>query len=268
VNWLGDRAAALVDGTLDDWVRIADGNLSTVYRLKLRDGRIMVVKVAATAANEAAMLKAIRGSGAPFPEVFGSADDLVVMEEVRSDGALCGSAWASLATSMSMLHEIAATNYGWPIDHAFGAVAIPNDRCDSWPIFWADRRLRCHLSSLEPALAERVERVAETIGEYLPAHPKPSLLHGDLWDGNILVSGREVAALIDPACYYGHREVDVAMLKLFRDPPMPFFAALDLERGWRQRLPLYRLWPALVHLRLFGSIYAGLVSRTLDEIGA
>jgi len=136
------------------------------------------------------MLKAIRCSGAPCPEVFGSADDLVVMEVVSSDGALCRSAWASPATSISMLHKIAATNYGWPIDHASGAVAISNDSCDSWPIFWADRRLRCHLSSLGPALAERVERVAETIDEHLPAHPKPSTLHGDLCAGLVI---RELA---------------------------------------------------------------------------
>ena len=72
----------------------------------------MIVKVAATAANEAAMLKAVGCSGAPCPEVFGSADDLLVMEQMRTDGTLRGSTWADPATSISMLHAIAARNYG------------------------------------------------------------------------------------------------------------------------------------------------------------
>ena len=265
---LGDRAAALVDGTLSDWVQIAHGNLSAVYRMTLCDGRTMVVKSAATVGQEAAMLQAISESGAPCPAVFESADDLLVMEAVPIDGTLRGSAWSSLADSLHLLHAASAASYGWQTDHAFGAVAIPNGRCDDWSAFWANRRLRCHIPSLEPTLAKRVEQLADRVGDRLPAHPRPSLLHGDLWAGNILVSGSEVSALIDPACYYGDREVDVAMLTVFSNPPRSFFDALDLELGWRERLPLYRLWPALVHLRLLGSGYTGLMSRTLDECGA
>jgi fructosamine-3-kinase len=76
-----------------------------------------------------------------------------------------------------------------------------------------------------------------------------------------------VAALIDPACYHGHREVDIAMLTLFDHPPEAFFAALSLEPGWRERLPVYRLWPLLVHLRLFGESYRGAVDRALAACG-
>ncbi len=214
------------------------------------------------------MLQAIRVSGAPCPAIFGSADDLLVMEAVPTDGTLRGSAWSSLADSLHLLHAAVASGYGWPTDHAFGEVVIPNGRCNDWSAFWANCRLRCHIPSLEPTLAKRVEQHADCVGDRLPAHPRPSLLHGDLWGGNILVSGSKVSALIDPASYYGHREVDVAMLTVFSDPPRSFFDALDLEHGWRERLPLYRLSPALVHLRLFGSGYTYLVSRTLDECGA
>jgi len=95
----------------------------------------------------------------------------------------------------------------------------------------------------------------------------PSLLHGDLWGGNILGNAGQVVGLIDPACYYGDREVDFAMLTLFDNPPNPFFEAAGLEAGWRERLDAYRLWPLLVHLRLFGTSYVPHVVGCLDRLG-
>jgi fructosamine-3-kinase len=95
------------------------------------------------------------------------------------------------------------------------------------------------------------------------------LLHGDLWGGNVLAANNRVSALIDPACYYGHAEVDIAMLELFDSPSPSFFEAYGaLEPGYRERLVIYRLWPALVHLRLFGDSYRALVLRLLAEAGA
>jgi fructosamine-3-kinase len=265
---LADRAAALVDGKLSDWSLITNGGISAVYRMTLRDGRALIVKSAPTASSEAAMLRAIEDTGTPCPTVLGKADDLLVMEEVQTGGRLRATVWSNLAEVLRTLHAASATVYGWPIDHAFAGVAIPNAASNDWPGFWADRRLRCHLPYIDRSLGKRLEQLADRIDGHLPAHPRASLLHGDLWGGNILVLGDKIAALIDPACYHGDREVDVAMLTMFDDPPAAFFDALDLGQGWRQRLPVYRLWPALVHLRLFGSAYSELTSRTLAELGA
>src|SRR5690606_6786281 len=103
----------------------------------------------------------------------------------------------------------------------------------------------------------------------LPRRPAPALLHGDLWSGNVLAEGGCVTGLIDPACYYGHCEVDLAMLRLFGRPRSVFFEAYGpLEPGHAERLAIYQLWPALVHLRLFGASYRPLVERLLDEAGA
>ena len=103
----------------------------------------------------------------------------------------------------------------------------------------------------------------------IPRDPPPALLHGDLWAGNILVEGGRLAAFIDPACYYGHAEVDLAMLCLFSTPPDEFWEAYGgRDEGWEDRLPIYQLFPALVHLRLFGATYAPMVERLLDAVGA
>jgi fructosamine-3-kinase len=113
-----------------------------------------------------------------------------------------------------------------------------------------------------------VTALAERLPDLLPASPLPSHLHGDLWSGNILVAGGQLAALIDPACYHGHAEVDLAMLALFDTPPDDFWESYGpLEEGWEERRPLYQLFPALVHLRLFGPTYASMVDRLLGEYG-
>jgi fructosamine-3-kinase len=103
----------------------------------------------------------------------------------------------------------------------------------------------------------------------LPAHPDAALLHGDLWGGNILVAQGRVTALIDPACYYGHAEIALAMLCLFDHPDPAFTGAYGAAApGQADRRPIYQLFPALVHLRLFGQAYRGLVERLLTEAGA
>ena len=83
-----------------------------------------------------------------------------------------------------------------------------------------------------------------------------------------MFDGDRLAALIDPACYYGHSEVDFAMLELFGGPTNDFYAAYgQLEAGRTERLPIYQLWPALVHLRLFGAGYRPMVERLLAAVG-
>ena len=121
---------------------------------------------------------------------------------------------------------------------------------------------------LDRPLRERVERLAARLADLLPPAPPPAFLHGDLWTGNILVAGGRLAALIDPACYGGHDEVDLAMLALFDEPPPEFWEAYGaLEPGWEERRPVYQLFPALVHLRLFGATYEPMVERLLARIG-
>lgn len=125
-----------------------------------------------------------------------------------------------------------------------------------------------HVSDLAPDLARRIDTLAHDLPNRLPAQPRPALLHGDLWAGNILVSGCKVSGLIDPACYHGHREVDIAMLGLFDRPGAAFFEAYGpLEPGHAERLVIYRLWPALVHLRLFGTSYRPMVEGLLSAAG-
>ncbi|WP_084579753.1 fructosamine kinase family protein [Sphingomonas azotifigens] len=262
---LADRAAALLGTPVLGAAALSGGDLSAVHRLRLTDGGSAIAKQGPLVSVEAEMLAALAASGAPAPAVLALGEDLLLIEEMPNDGQF-GTSWDSLAAVLHTLHATAGPGYGWQADYAFGRVAVPNGASSDWPSFWAERRLRCHLPHLPATLARRIDRLADRLRDLLPAHPAPALLHGDLWGGNILVAGGHVTALIDPACYHGHREVDAAMLTLFDAPPPRFFDALALESGWQARQPIYRLWPLLVHLRLFGSSYAGAMEAALAAV--
>lgn len=262
-----ERAAALLGDIARSSRPLQGGDLSEVLRVRLASGSSVIVKAAPTAAAEGEMLRAIAAAGVPAPDVLACDDGLLVMSDLgRDEGP--GHAWGDLGRVTARLHATRGGGYGWSRDHAFGRVAIPNGWVDDWPTFWAERRLRAGIGDLPPELARRIDRLCARLADRLPARPAPALLHGDLWAGNVMAAGERVTGLIDPACYYGHAEVDLAMLELFGSPGPAFGAGYGpAEPGLEDRRPLYQLWPALVHLRLFGGGYAGLVSRLLDAAG-
>ena len=266
MTMLADQAERLLGRRVAAARRLSGGALSAIVHLTFADGGAIIAKQTPNASAEAAMLHAIGATGAPVPFVWAAEGDLLLMDAVAHDGGIA-SAWPDLARVLSMLHDATGDRYGWAHDHGFGAVAIENGWLNDWPSFWAERRLRCHLPHVGADIGRRIERLADRLADLLPVCPPAALLHGDLWGGNILVGVSRVAALIDPACYYGDREVDVAMLTLFDHPPSTFLDALDLAPGWRARQPAYRLWPLLVHLRLFGSSYREPVNNALAALG-
>lgn len=261
------HGAKLLGARLRTTAQLAGGDLSTVWRIALDDGRSAVVKDGPAPRVEAAMLRALRAAGAPAPAVLAVDSRVLVLAWIDGEAAIA-STWADLGAVLSRLHGTTGAAYGWHEDYAFGRLAIGNRVHAHWPTFWAQNRLLPFLPLLPAALAQRVERLAGTLGERLPAHPPASLLHGDLWGGNVISARGRVAALIDPACYHGDAEVDLAMLQLFDAPDADFFAAYGpLRAGHAERLPVYRLWPALVHFALFGSGYLRLVEAQLRDAG-
>jgi fructosamine-3-kinase len=267
MNTLAEAGAALLGGKLARSEALGGGSLSQIVRIVLSDGREAIVKNGPSPKTEAAMLEAIAASGAPAPAVLGVNDEALAIEYLPSDGSLTRG-WTSLGGALALLHRTKGERYGWPQNYAFAALPIENGWSDDWPRFWAERRLLVHVPHLPAPLAHRIEALAADLANRLPARPARSLLHGDMWGGNVLVEGSQVSGLIDPACYYGHSEVDLGMLTLFDHPSAAFYDAYGtLEPGHEERLTIYRLWPALVHLRLFGSGYRSMVERFLMDAG-
>ncbi len=262
------RVAALTGLAEDRLERLAGGDLSEVLLVRRTDGRLSVAKGGAAVGTEAAMLRSIAGAGVPAPLVEGELDGVLLLEHVAHDAVFSPAAWGDVGRAVRRLHDRTGEGYGWPVDYRIGTVELDNRQRSDWPGFWAEQRLIATASVLDRPWRERVERLAERIADRLPPAPPAAHLHGDLWSGNILVGEGRLAALIDPACYFGHGEVDLAMLTLFDAPPEAFWEAYGpLESGWRERRDAYQLFPALIHLRLFGGSYAAMADRLLGRLG-
>ncbi|HEX8640108.1 MAG TPA: fructosamine kinase family protein [Allosphingosinicella sp.] len=263
------RVAEVTGVAVERLQRLAGGDLSEVLLVPRESGGASVAKAGAAVGTEAAMLRALAAAGVPVPLVEGEHEALLLLEHVANDGVFSSRAWSDIGTRLAQLHSRRGERYGWPADYSLGSVHLDNRECDDWAGFWAEQRLKAVAALLDRPWRERVARLCERVGELLPKAPPPALLHGDLWSGNILVSEGRLAAFVDPACCHGHSEVDLAMITLFDAPPEAFWDAYGpLEPGWQERRPLYQLFPALVHLRLFGAAYAALVERLLDALGA
>jgi len=265
---LAARVAALTGTDEAAIERLAGGDLSQVLLLRRPDGRCTVAKSGPEVGTEAAMLRALAGVGMPAPQVEGELGDVLLLEHIPNDRAFSARAWADIGVHLRRLHAETRESYGWPVDYALGSVRLDNREGTDWGRFWYEQRLASVAAVLDRPWRKRIAAVEKSVAELLSAAPPASLLHGDLWTGNILVEGGRLAALIDPACYHGDAEVDLAMLSLFDAPPESFWRSYGaLRPGWEARRAVYQLFPALVHLRLFGASYGAIVDRLLAGLG-
>ena len=263
------RVAALTGVAEARLERLAGGDLSEVLLVRRSDGRLSVAKGGAAVATEAAMLRSLAAAGVAAPAVEAEHEGVLLLEYVPNDAVFSAAAWRALGAALRTLHSHRGEAYGWPVDYRIGTVELDNRAGGDWPAFWGRQRLLATAAMLDRPWRERVERLVPRLADLLPADPPPAHLHGDLWSGNVLVRGAGLAALIDPACYFGDAEVDLAMLTLFDMPPADFWSGYGAPAAaWGERQPVYQLFPALLHLRLFGAGYAGLVERLLAAVDA
>ena len=178
--------------------------------------------------------------------------------------------WENAGRQLASLHRCQNSMYGLDHNNYMGSLPQRNDRTDSWSSFFVGQRLQPQvrlardndrLSVSDVAVFDRLYGK----GSNLFPDEAPSLVHGDLWRGNLINSDAGGPCFIDPAIYFGHREVDLAMTKLFGGFHGDFYAAYHesypLLPDDEERVDLYNLYPLLVHLNLFGASYYGDVMR-------
>ncbi len=262
--------------------RVGGGDINEAWHVQL-EGEDAFVKTRADAgegeyALEAAALSWLAEPGVlRTPRVIEVAHDYLALEWVEP-GRLNAAGAEELGRGLAAIHAAGAPSFGDPgfgkrlgVDARIGSLRLPNEPCEHWCSFYAERRLlplvriAHERGALSSAGAAAVQSVCARLEELAGPPEPPARLHGDLWDGNVHADVGGRPWLIDPSAYGGHREVDLAMLRLFGAPSERVFGAYEeltpLADGWRERVSLWQLLPLLVHAVLFGGSYRSAVER-------
>jgi fructosamine-3-kinase len=292
-----EAAARAIGGRLAEARRVPGGDINDAWIVECDDGTRAFVKSRAGArpgeyATEAAGLRWLGAvaDGLPVPAVLAVADvpgpdapasgssapgatrppaflALAWVDEGRLDGPGA----EALGRGLGQLHAAGAPAFGAPPPDAplaglrLGEVELAPATAPDWATFYAEHRLAPLLraaagrGALPDGGARAIEAVIARLPELAGPPEPPARLHGDLWSGNVLADSTGRPWLIDPAAQGGHREIDLAMLRLFGGPSPRTFAAYDevhpLADGHERRVPLWQLFPLLVHAVLFGGGY-------------
>lgn len=260
---------------------ISGGDINEALALTLEDGRILFAKTSAGAdpamfPAEARGLAWLAEAGAlRLPRVVAVSPAFLVLEHIASRARRPGFD-EELGRGLAALHRFGAPGFGLDHDNFIGRLPQSNRPAPTWAEFYRLRRLEPQLrratdAGLATARMRRDgERVLATLEDLVgPAEP-PARLHGDLWGGNLLADDAGAPCLVDPAAHAGHRELDLAMMRLFGGfSPRVFSAyheAYPLADGADDRVPLYQLYFLLVHVNLFGRSYVSGVEHALSAL--
>jgi fructosamine-3-kinase len=211
----------------------------------------------------------------PKPICWGIADNssYIAMEWLEF-GSTSSQASEAMGRQLAAMHKFGgASQFGWERNNTIGSTPQINDWTSNWADFFAEYRIGYQLK-----LAKRrggsfpdYRQVVEAVRQKLAARqPQPALVHGDLWSGNAACTVDGEPVILDPATYYGDREVDLAMTELFGGFPAAFYRGYnqvwELDRGYQQRKAIYNLYHVLNHFNLFGGGYGSQANRTIQQL--
>ncbi len=261
---------------------LSGGDINEVYSINCSLGKYVVkynsrLRFPEMFYKEADGLNTLRDNGLRTPVVidhFEHIDDqFLILEYVKEEKA-GKKFWVNFADSLSALHQKSNPFFGLDQNNYIGSLHQHNDQMSSWEEFFISKRLKPLIKmAFDQGFLTRkhladFDKFYTVFLDLLPVE-KPSLLHGDLWSGNLLCTSGQQAVFIDPAVYYGHREVDIAMTKMFGGFDQlyldEYIDRFPLEKGWEERIPIHNLYPNLVHLVLFGNAYVKGIENVIQR---
>lgn len=280
---ISDRIEAVLGQRPDRLSALSGGCVGDVYKADLPDGRTIVAKAGDGPGSglelEGRMLVYLDQHGLPVPGVLHADDTLLIMDMVEAGGGLNAQVQGHAAQLVAGLHAVTSSDgFGFAYDTVIGGLHQPNLQTPSWRTFFAEQRLIYmgreaeRAGRLPTALLARLERFAAAIERWISEPEQPSLIHGDMWTGNVLAARGRITGFIDPAIYFADREIELAFTTLFGTFGDAFFGPYNeyfpIKAGFfEERRDIYNLYPLLVHVRLFGGSYVGSVERTLNQFG-
>jgi fructosamine-3-kinase len=273
--------------SIENVARVSGGDINQAYSLGLSDRRRVFMKTNDSCAPDLfsaeaaglAWLDAARALRVPrvlaVSEATGGSEPAFLVLEWLEPAGPRADFDDELGHGLAALHRHGAPCFGLDRDNFIGRLPQPNRVMSSWADFYRAQRLEAQLRlavdarRVDGSLVRKFERLFSRLVELVGEPEPPARLHGDLWGGNLHVDENGAPCLIDPAVYGGHREIDLAMMRLFGGFGARVFRAYEeafpLQPGDTERVALYQLYPLLVHTNLFGGGYAASVERALSR---
>ena len=262
---------------------LGGGDVAESYRVSLADGTVVFAKTKRDAVpgfftTEAAGLTWLRDADAvAVPEVLAVSDDPpFLIQEWIEPGYPIASTEEDLGRGLAALHLAGAPCFGREDRRSTGSRGLPNEPAESWSEFYAEQRIMrlAQLAADSGALPDRtvadLEQIALRMDDLAGPTEPPARLHGDLWAGNRIVGRGGTSWLIDPGAFGGHREFDLAMMRLFGGFGNAVFAAYNevypLAGGWAERVALHQLAPLAVHSIKFGGPYVAATQAAIASL--
>ena len=260
---------------------LSEGSINKVYKCATEQGQFVIKlndagKYPLMFEKEEKGLDLLNSSNFRIPATLKTGTDqnisYLILEYIDNKGNTINE--IKLGTQLAEMHLITSDSFGLDHDNYIGSIPQINNKESDWTTFYQSMRLEPLIRKgfdsgmLEIKVLRLFEKVYKELDRLIPIEPA-SLLHGDLWQGNIICDENSSPVLIDPAVYYGHREIDLAMLQLFgniSDDTLEAYTNIyPLDKHWHKRIDLHQLYPLLVHLILFGGSYYKTVLETLKK---
>lgn len=275
IKAIGDTEGFQVTNT----TTLTGGSINTVFLLETTEGK-KVLKLNESRrfpgmfpAEAQGLQELTKSKTVDVPEVFVTGETgrmAYLLLEYKEKGTQKADFWSRFAQDLAALHKTTAPKFGFPSPNYIGSLPQHNHYHTSAADFYLNERLEPQFKiALDNGFSfHGLEQIFRNISEAIPKEA-PSLIHGDLWNGNYLINEKGLPCFIDPAVSYAPREMDLAMMKLFGGFPREVFDEYQeffpLESGFEDRVPLWQLYYLLVHLNIFGSSYLGQVKRILSR---
>tara|TARA_E500000331_G_C17272751_1_gene720074 strand:+ start:10582 stop:11439 length:858 start_codon:yes stop_codon:yes gene_type:complete len=203
-----------------------------------------------------------------IPEIIAFDQNLLILEFVSTTNP-DDNFWENFGRNLANMHLCQTEQFGLDYDNYIGSLKQLNTKKENWIDFFVQNRLlsQLEIGNFSSSIKNDFEKLFDKL-PYLIPQEQPSLIHGDLWSGNFIVKNHSIPVLIDPAIYFGNREMDIAMSKLFGGFHTDFYDSYNevfpLEKDWEERVNLCNLYPLLVHVNLFGGGYLNQVKNILS----